>query len=120
MFLFNLNTAGEEGGLRPDTSPCEMILYECTIYEGDEVVRHFKPAQYKGVVGLFDEVTHTFSGSVTEVPFYANETVAAVEAPMTTQTEASDAWYRLDGSRLSGKPAQKGIYLNNGKKYVVK
>ncbi len=120
MFLFNLNTAGEEGGLRPDTSPCEMTLYECTIYEGDEVVRHFKPAQYKGVVGLFDEVTHTFSGSVTEVPFYANETVDAVEAPMTTQTEASDAWYRLDGSRLSGKPAQKGIYLNKGKKYVVR
>lgn len=120
MFLFNLNTAGEEGGLRPDTSPCEMTLYECTIYEGDTMMRHFKPAEYNGVVGLFDEVTHTFSGSVTEVPFYANETVNAVEAPMTTQTEASDAWYRLDGSRLSGKPAQKGIYLNKGKKYVVR
>jgi hypothetical protein len=32
----------------------------------------------------------------------------------------SDAWYTLDGRRLSGKPTQKGIYINNGKKIVIK
>ena len=32
----------------------------------------------------------------------------------------SDTWYTLDGRRLSGKPAQKGIYINNGKKIVIK
>ena len=32
----------------------------------------------------------------------------------------SEAWYTLDGVRLSGKPTQKGLYINNGRKIVIK
>ena len=32
----------------------------------------------------------------------------------------SEAWYTLDGVRLSSKPSTKGIYINNGKKIVIK
>ena len=32
----------------------------------------------------------------------------------------SDAWYTLDGRRLDGKPTQRGIYINNGKKVAIK
>ena len=32
----------------------------------------------------------------------------------------SDAWYSLDGRRLNGKPTQRGIYINNGKKTIIK
>ena len=32
----------------------------------------------------------------------------------------SEAWYTLDGVKLSGKPSTKGIYINNGKKVVIK
>ena len=32
----------------------------------------------------------------------------------------SDAWYTLDGRRLNGKPSLKGMYINNGKKIIVK
>ena len=32
----------------------------------------------------------------------------------------SEAWYTLDGVRLSGKPTKKGLYINNGKKVVIK
>ena len=35
-------------------------------------------------------------------------------------TFKSEAWYTLDGVRLSGKPSTKGIYINNGKKIVIK
>ena len=31
-----------------------------------------------------------------------------------------DNWYTLDGARLSGKPSAKGIYINNGRKVVIK
>lgn len=34
--------------------------------------------------------------------------------------EASDAWFTLDGRRLSGKPTKGGLYINNGRKVVVK
>ena len=32
----------------------------------------------------------------------------------------SEAWYTLDGKRLNAKPNTKGIYVNNGKKVVIK
>lgn len=31
----------------------------------------------------------------------------------------SDEWYTIDGRKLNGKPAKKGIYIHNGKKGVV-
>ena len=32
----------------------------------------------------------------------------------------SDDWYTMDGRKLNGKPAKKGVYIHNGKKVVVK
>ena len=32
----------------------------------------------------------------------------------------SDAWYTLNGVKLSGKPTAKGLYINNGHKVVMK
>ena len=32
--------------------------------------------------------------------------------------EDADAWYDLNGRKLNGKPSQKGIYINNGKKIL--
>ncbi len=29
-------------------------------------------------------------------------------------------WYTIDGRRLSGKPSRAGVYINNGKKVVIK
>ena len=38
---------------------------------------------------------------------------------LTIDNEA-DAWYSLGGVRLGGKPTQKGVYINNGRKVVIK
>jgi len=32
----------------------------------------------------------------------------------------ADDWYDLQGRKLSGKPSKKGLYINNGKKVIVK
>ena len=34
--------------------------------------------------------------------------------------DTTNEWYTLDGRRLNGKPTQKGIYIVNGRKIVVK
>ena len=34
--------------------------------------------------------------------------------------KTSEGWYTIDGIRLQSAPTQKGIYINNGKKVVVK
>ena len=38
--------------------------------------------------------------------------------PAPTQCEGK--WYDLHGRQLSGKPTTKGLYINNGKKYLIK
>ena len=35
-------------------------------------------------------------------------------------TVDNDAWYTVNGVRLQGEPATKGVYIHNGKKVVVK
>ncbi len=32
----------------------------------------------------------------------------------------TDGWFSLDGRKLDGKPTKKGLYINNGKKVVIK
>ena len=34
--------------------------------------------------------------------------------------KVADGWYTLNGVKLNGAPTQKGIYINNGKKVVIK
>ena len=65
MFLFNMNNSSIEGGTEPDPSYSVMTLYGCKIYEGSTLKCDFVPARYKGVVGLYDRVNKTFSGSIT-------------------------------------------------------
>jgi hypothetical protein len=38
----------------------------------------------------------------------------------TDQSDKADAWYTLDGRKLQGKPTQKGLYIENGHKVVIK
>ena len=34
-------------------------------------------------------------------------------------TDSSNAWYMLDGRKLSGKPSQRGVYIHGGRKIAV-
>ncbi len=36
------------------------------------------------------------------------------------EDEQNDRWFTLDGRMLQGKPAQKGLYIKNGRKVVIK
>ena len=39
---------------------------------------------------------------------------------VTEKTEDTEAWFDLNGRRLSGKPTAKGLYIRGGRKFVVK
>ena len=39
---------------------------------------------------------------------------------LSTLNSQLSTWYTLDGRRLQGKPAQKGVYIQNGKKVIIK
>jgi uncharacterized repeat protein (TIGR02543 family) len=50
----------------------------------------------------------------------SGEATGITTTNLTNFTNAADAWYSLDGRRLSGEPTKKGMYLNNGKKIIIK
>lgn len=50
--------------------------------------------------------------------FFEDDTQTAITIPDAVTTE--EEWYTVNGQRLPGRPNKKGIYIVNGKKYVVK
>ena len=61
------------------------------------------------------EITFTFQeldGSTTAIK--------AVEASVDSANGVKEGWYNLSGMKLEGAPTQKGVYINNGKKVVIK
>jgi hypothetical protein len=51
----------------------------------------------------------------------ANGTTVIREVSTETMSAiAADGWYTLNGVKLQGAPTEKGIYINNGKKVVIK
>ena len=43
-----------------------------------------------------------------------------IDASLVNSEEVNSVWYDLNGRKLNGKPSQKGIYIKNGKKVIVK
>ena len=52
--------------------------------------------------------------------FDGEETTGILEVSANSNEVKDDVWYSLDGVRLSGKPTQRGMYINKGKKIIVK
>jgi hypothetical protein len=49
-----------------------------------------------------------------------NTTAIATLNTLTGEITIDDAWYTLSGTRLPGKPSQRGIYINKGKAVYIK
>ncbi len=47
------------------------------------------------------------------------DAVTAIDEVITDKPSVPDVWYTLDGIRIS-KPTKAGIYINGGRKYIVK
>ena len=82
-----------------------------------------------GAVGFYKFSGATLDGSKAhlEIPAsaarsfigFGDDNTTAIELPALAEDEAAE-WYSLDGRRLSGKPAHKGIYVKNRQKFIIK
>ena len=103
---------------------CFRILYlgnkkfvegQTDIIEGDEVIICGKLMNYRGnTPETVSNKAYLFSlngigGGITTGIDGVNR-----------ETTTNNRYYSLDGRRIDGKPTQKGVYINNGKKVVVK
>lgn len=66
------------------------------------------------------EVAKTTETATARQIVFNGKQLTGISAVETAEEAETSVWYNLDGTRIEGKPSRKGIYLNNGKKYVIK
>ena len=96
--------------------------YEWTVVEGVTENPYTIEGLDGGVAYDFQVQAIGEAGDVSEwsetLTFTTSMPDAIVE--VASETTANNVWYNINGARLNGKPTQKGIYILNGKKVMVK
>ena len=64
--------------------------------------------------------TGTTSGAPRRLKIQWGEATGIDNAECTMHNAQSDAWYTIDGRKFNGKPQERGLYINGGKKMMVK
>jgi len=67
-------------------------------------------AQGRGLIMVFDNETTSIN----------EEFLAKTNDKAERRMKNEEEWFALDGRRLNGKPTTKGMYINNGRKVVIK
>lgn len=62
----------------------------------------------------------TFDRTMTSLAIGSGSGTTDIQTFEPTSKPQTDSWYTLDGRRISGQPTQKGLYIVNGKKTVIK
>ena len=80
-------------------------------------------SNYRAVLPFQAYVEH--KGSNPAPPYFivgdlGGDTTGIDATLMNSERVNSEAWYTLDGRKLQGKPTQKGVYITNGKKVIIK
>ena len=75
---------------------------------------------YKAYLSLPTDELNLTSGAPSFTWVYGDGSTTTIDNGELRIENSTDAWHTLDGRRLSGKPTQRGIYINNGKKIVIK
>ena len=75
----------------------------------------FETAAHKAWLVLPNANARSFIG----LPGGDSESTGITTTDLTDYTD-SDAWYTIDGRKLSGMPTKAGLYIVNGKKIVIK
>lgn len=116
------------------TAPTTNLLKAGT---GAEVSQESGKTKYalsvNGGVACFKKITTAREIPVGKAYLEFNETISAREFFALDESEVTgissiengkmtidNAWYSLDGRKYNGKPSVKGVYVNNGRKVVLK
>ncbi len=94
----------------------ELASNSSTVVEGSRFIRNSR------VVHPFEAYFTTSAQNARPfIPVFEDVPTGIKDIPLLDdRVQGNDAWYTLDGRKLKGKPVKSGVYINNGKKAVVK
>jgi hypothetical protein len=98
------------------------VLYDFDEYkEGSVFVSNYRDIRPFEIYTFHEHHHHEGAGgriiSLSSL-FGGNGTTSII--PGIDVDQNSETWYDMNGRRLQGKPARKGVYIHNGKKVVIK
>jgi len=113
MMAYALQSVGDFRRIRPDTPYAWWGAFR-SMYCPDELPGTNRFTINKGAFG-------GFGGNTPDITFEGDAEIDAETIISPAEiAERADAWYTVNGVRLSGKPSQKGVYIHGGRKVVVK
>lgn len=93
-----------------------FISYKNTFATNSTISAAIGRGTYSLVASLGDDTDLLLSGPPTDYATNTPTDISSVEK----QTMKDNNWYTTGGVKLSGRPSQKGIYIVNGKKVVIR
>jgi len=107
-YLVGYMPTGEEG---QEGSVGNAVLYFDAGTSSYYAVTHFILTRFKGSVNNFE--------AFYQMGLTIGEAAAGIDSVTADLSKADGTWYNINGMRIA-RPTQKGLYIYNGKKYVVK
>lgn len=105
----------------------EGVTYTNLVLAGTGETRGFHPLTeggyvegWKAYLQMKKDDFDTWATSHAPLRFVFQDSDDATHIEGITPADSNSDWYTLSGVRLQGKPTTKGLYIRNGKKYVVK
>ncbi len=65
--------------------------------------------------------SHNLQADALAIGFVGHDEATGIVELTTDDVQESvdDAWYTINGVKLTGKPTEKGVYIHNGRKYII-
>ena len=99
------------------TTPPELGLFAFSnnaadrkIYVPYEALDAYKSAQF----------WQDYANDILPISDIPGSGMAGIESMEDVRSQMEDVYYTIDGRKLDSKPTQRGVYIMNGKKFVVK
>lgn len=108
--VYTLTPAEETG----ETAPKRLREGDLPYDDEQGIVINKSATLTVSVLDAQDNVLNSVSGE-----YYINDSSTGLTT-VTAASPADNVYYNLAGQRLSGRPTQPGIYINNGRKVVIK
>ena len=129
---------GEGNTYAINERPLESGQVRLAYYAGKAGVYTINAQRADGKVWLYDaeedrtvdltEEDYTFQSTATNgfdssrftLTFEVDDPTGIIDTPWSSENSLPEAWFSIDGRRLSGKPVQRGLYIGGGRKVTIK
>ena len=66
------------------------------------------------------DISKFYTADLIETTVTIGDGASGIRTNVNDNDNVNDGWYTIDGRKLQGKPTQKGVYIMNGRKVVIK